>query len=131
MPTVTIAVRESHYPRDCLVFPVSRLRVFARLRLLSVRCLHLFTVHVPSLYQMSLRIPTSPCEFLRVARRFEYSGLTSYHVTTDLIQLYADNIVSQDLSSRFQKLSSHFAKVLVHHLLSTLCRVSEAFSGNS
>ena len=47
--------------------------MLARLRLLSVRCLHVFTVHVPSLYQKSLRLLTSPSESILVARRFEYS----------------------------------------------------------
>ena len=58
-PTVTVAVRERTYPRDYLVLLVFRLCVYARLRLLSVRCIHLFTVHVTSLYQTFLRVPTS------------------------------------------------------------------------
>ena len=66
---------ELQYPRDCLVLRVSRLRVLARLRLLSVRRIHVLTVGFPSLYQTSLRILTSPYESLRVARRFEYSVL--------------------------------------------------------
>ena len=53
-PTVTIAVRKRHYPRDRLVLRVPRLRVLPRLRLFSVRCLHVFTFHVPSLYQPSI-----------------------------------------------------------------------------
>ena len=73
LPTFTIAVRERHYPRDRLVLRVSRLRLLARLRRLSVRCLHLFTFLVPLLYQTSLRILKIPYESLRVARRFEYS----------------------------------------------------------
>ena len=60
LPTVAIAVRESHYPRDRLVLRVSQLRVLARLHLLSVRCIHVFTVHVPSLYQTSVRTLTGP-----------------------------------------------------------------------
>ena len=73
LSTVTIAACERDYPRDRLVLRVSRVRVLARLRLLSVRCLHVFTFHVPSLYQTSLRIQTSLYDSLRVARRFAYS----------------------------------------------------------
>ena len=51
LPTDTIALRERHYPRYRLAFRVSLLRLLSRLRLLPVRCLRVFTVHIPSLYQ--------------------------------------------------------------------------------
>ena len=41
----------------------------SRLHLLSVRFLHLFTFHVNSFYQTSQRVPKSPNDALRVARR--------------------------------------------------------------
>ena len=85
---VTIAVRERHYPRDRLVLRVSQLRVLPRLRLLSVRCLHVFTVHVPSLHQTFLLFLTSPNESLRATRRFQYSVPTSYHVILHLHNFY-------------------------------------------
>ena len=78
--TVTIAVRQRHNIRYRRVLRLIRLRVSSRLRLLSVRCLHVFTVHVHSLYQTSVRMLSSPKESVRIARGFEYSFPASYHV---------------------------------------------------
>ena len=75
---VTIAVRERHYPRDHIVLRVPRLRVLARLRLLSVRSLLVITIHVFSLFQTSLQLLRSPNESLLAVLSIASPELPSY-----------------------------------------------------
>ena len=88
--TVTIAVRKRHYPKDCLVLRVSRLRV------LPVYVLCSFVVYTclqstsPYALPKPLRfkIATSPYESLRVARRLSITSFELPRYTTSLNRIY-------------------------------------------
>ena len=116
--TVTIAARERHYPRDCLVLRVSRLRVppvYVYCPFVIYTCLQSTSPYaLPT--PLRFTIATSPYESIRVARRLSITSFELPRYTTRTI--YVWGCASRESQSMVAKLlqGNFFMRYRCHKL---------------